>query len=121
MRKTEFISTPSPITQGSLTEQEALCQSNNGTPQTLPVAKINRKKRAKRSSKVRPVGVRVTKKKSSNVMSALLNKMGQLGKLPCTNHSITHISKATDHQAGYLDSVIWLARKEHRGAIYDFH
>lgn len=84
---------PSPITQGSLTEQEALCQLNSGTPQTLTVAKINRKKRAKRSSKVRPLGVRVTKKKRSNVVSALLNKMGQLGKLPCTKHSITHIAK----------------------------
>lgn len=46
-----------------------------------PLVEINRKKRAKMSSKNRPLVASVIRKKRGNVVSTLLNEMGQLGKL----------------------------------------
>lgn len=53
-----------------------------GHQRLSPLVQINRKKRAKMSSKNRPLGASVIRKKRGNVVSALLNEMGQLGNFP---------------------------------------
>lgn len=62
-----------------------------GDQRLSPQAERNRKKRARKSSKNRPLGASVIRKKRGNVVNALLNEMGQLGnfsqhkaKMPCT-------------------------------------
>ena len=54
-----------------------------GDQRLSPQAERNRKKRAKMSSKNRPLGASVIRKKRGNVVSALLNEMDSLASFLC--------------------------------------
>ena len=70
MRREEFISTPHLLPGDHL-----LKIGTWGDQRLSPQAERNRKKRAKMSSKNRPLGASVIRKKGGDVVSALLNEM----------------------------------------------
>lgn len=83
-----------------------------GDQRLSPLAERNRKKRAKMSSKKRSLSASVIRKKRGNVVSAQLNKMGQLGNFPSIkprHHTQHHPASNRLHGLGSMPLTIGIS------------